>query len=842
MKSKSEKFSTIQKLLNKEEYLYAIRLLSEIKSGNESHHEKLLKDYLYRKIPSKYKVVESTDSITADIAWPKITIVTPSYNQGKFIEETILSVLSQNYPNLEFFVIDGGSNDETLEVIKKYEKYIDYWVSEKDGGQSDAINKGFKRSKGDILTWLNSDDQFHQNALFSVALSFALEQKDLIVGICDVYNEGVKKKRHISSFGGDKLPIIDLLNLEGSWNKGEFFFQPEVFFSRRIWEISGAHVKTNLFYSMDYELWCRFAINNASVHRIGKSLIKFREHEEQKTSATDKFKAELISVKTQFIKDNKLEWKEGQESFFDLPLKILMINDNGFKYGAGIAHERIFLSLELAGHKVKVIALPVVRSKSADDAFWNEINLFGADFIIFGNLHSNININMDIYRKIMELDLFKFIVTHDFWAITGRCAYMLECKKYLEYCDDGCATYSEYPALPKELIGENYLVKQDILKNSSNVVFLCNSSWSHNVVTQWRNVKKYEHINVERIHLGLPNDKFKPQNKLENRYRLEFGEKDFLLLYSVSSLSEHRKGADKIKQILEKLNRPNITLVLLGNPDIEFNPKGVRVAKMGYVTDTSRLIEIMSICDVHISGSQEETFGQVFIEAAAVGLPSIGYMRTGILDAVKEGITGGLVLNELEFIKKIQMYYDDRSLIERLRFSTTLYANNEFTLEKMYLGMHGLFQKYISRDKDKYRAKIEFMPFHRLVNDDGNKFRCVYLKGISNKEGPYPPKYPFELNWCHSEESILEVFVPDNNESIILKVLNTIFNSQKIDIFVDDILYDKKVIPQFEVFEFKVDFVKAGWKKVIFKPSKLKEPVNQETRALAFMLIDVIND
>ena len=92
--------------------------------------------------------------------YPKISVITPSYNQGIYIEETIQSVLNQNYPNLEYIIIDGGSNDSTVEVIKKYESKIDFWVSEKDKGQADAINRGFAKATGDILCWLNSDDYF----------------------------------------------------------------------------------------------------------------------------------------------------------------------------------------------------------------------------------------------------------------------------------------------------------------------------------------------------------------------------------------------------------------------------------------------------------------------------------------------------------------------------------------------------------------------------------------------------------------------------------------------------------------------------------------------------------
>jgi glycosyltransferase involved in cell wall biosynthesis len=90
--------------------------------------------------------------------YPKITIVTPSFNQGEFLEETIQSVLNQGYPNLEYIIIDGGSTDKSVDIISKYSKELSYWVSEKDNGQSEAINKGFRKATGEIVTWLNSDD------------------------------------------------------------------------------------------------------------------------------------------------------------------------------------------------------------------------------------------------------------------------------------------------------------------------------------------------------------------------------------------------------------------------------------------------------------------------------------------------------------------------------------------------------------------------------------------------------------------------------------------------------------------------------------------------------------
>ena len=106
------------------------------------------------------------------IDWPKFTIIIPTYNQGQFIEETIRSILLQNYPNLELLIFDGGSTDNTVEIIKKYENWINYWVSESDRGQSHAINKGLEKVTGELINWVNSDDSLTQQSLFEVANYF----------------------------------------------------------------------------------------------------------------------------------------------------------------------------------------------------------------------------------------------------------------------------------------------------------------------------------------------------------------------------------------------------------------------------------------------------------------------------------------------------------------------------------------------------------------------------------------------------------------------------------------------------------------------------------------------
>jgi glycosyltransferase involved in cell wall biosynthesis len=206
--------------------------------------------------------------------WPRISIVTPSYNQRDFIEETIRSVLLQGYPDLEYIIIDGGSTDGSTDVIRKYERWLSFFVSEKDRGQGHAIVKGLEKATGEVLAWLNSDDTYCPETLEVVGEILSQRPDlDLLYGDCEM----------VDAKGG----IIDLIEARHGrlpeLLAKDFIPQPSVFFRASAWGRVGG-LDTSLSFILDYDLWIRMMLKGVKFHYLPHPLSRFRWHDVSKSS------------------------------------------------------------------------------------------------------------------------------------------------------------------------------------------------------------------------------------------------------------------------------------------------------------------------------------------------------------------------------------------------------------------------------------------------------------------------------------------------------------------------------------------------------------------------------
>jgi glycosyltransferase involved in cell wall biosynthesis len=214
-----------------------------------------------------------TERMPNGAEWPRISIVTPSLNQGRFIEHTMRSVLLQAYPNLEYLVVDGGSTDDTLAIIRKYEPFLDGVVSEPDQGQVDALNKGMQRTTGSILAFINSDDFYLPGAFAHIAQKFQdAPAADLVYGGCLIVDQAGQEL--IEHFG-DISSLDDILDYEHVWRGNRELVQPETFWRRSIFEKTGPfHAKPGS--SFAYEYWCRMLIAGAKFQRLDEPIACFR--------------------------------------------------------------------------------------------------------------------------------------------------------------------------------------------------------------------------------------------------------------------------------------------------------------------------------------------------------------------------------------------------------------------------------------------------------------------------------------------------------------------------------------------------------------------------------------
>ncbi|MDY6802577.1 MAG: tetratricopeptide repeat protein [Cyanobacteriota bacterium] len=747
--------------------------------------------------------------------WPKISIVTPSYDRGKFIEETILSIVNQDYPNVEHILIDGGSTDETMTVVDRYREHFSYVVSEPDSGQSNALNKGLSRATGEILTWVNSDDRLAPGALYAIALAFHTSKADIVAGVCQVFEEDEEILQHVTSAPDGLLALDDILDVENCWLSGKFFHQPEVMFSRAIWEKIGGALDESLYYSMDYQMWAQFAACGARIQAIGTPTAQFRMHPEQKTSATEKYQPELLKTRDALrVKYNRPTPKLPES---DRPkrhaLRVVFLNDLGFEGGAGIAHKEIARALGLAGHEIIPIA---GRSRwsfeAADFSAAEAYELVASvkpDLVVVGNLH---NIKNDI--ELLEMLAAKFptiFVMHDQWLLTGRCAYIGSCEKYTTQCDADCPTSNSYPSLLPGKIADVFTRKRELVKNSENLLVLGNSNWTTNwarfalLNTPFPEVYQLLEKRFQPLRLGLDLEIFQPGDKKNCRRMLGLPEDKFIVLTGSTSMQDTRKGASHLIEALEIANLENAMLVGFGNTQ-KVESK-IEVFTTGYLDDRSILALYYSAADLFVGPSLEESFGQTFVEAAACGTPAVGYAIGGVKEAIADGVTGRLVSgkNPEALAKVISELYYDRQQLELLSISAPIHVRNTYSYRSIYQSF------MVALERSGWQEKLGLDPISKFAleapkicrpifisasPEDAQKengigygvdVKCAVVSGFSNVEASQPQIGIFSPSrWALWPKSRIAIISDEEKAGQILISFRNISADQFVELWNED--------------------------------------------------------
>lgn len=249
---------------------------------------------------------------------PKISIVIPTLNQSDTLEHTLLSIINQDYSNLEIILVDGGSNDNTSEIVNKYRDWISCYIYGKDTGQSNAINLGFSCATGNILAWINSDDYYLPFAFSRVVSTFVGNDNiDLVVGAGDVITRDCRFLKHIIAMKMDRTNV-------NKWSKGEWIMQQSCFWSSELWNKSGG-VDESLRLLMDFDLWFRFS-SHANCSTINEPLAAMRYYPEIKTVSL----REHVKAETAYVLAKNGEFEELKKLVAELVTinkKLLSVNE-----------------------------------------------------------------------------------------------------------------------------------------------------------------------------------------------------------------------------------------------------------------------------------------------------------------------------------------------------------------------------------------------------------------------------------------------------------------------------------------------------------------------------------
>jgi hypothetical protein len=523
--------------------------------------------------------------------------------------------------------------------------------------------------------------------------------------VCNLHSNGKFLRRHLTSCPSGPFTVDDLLDIDGCLLQGQFLYQPEMFFSRDLWERAGGYVEEALFYSMDYDLWLRFAEQGARLHVIGHSICLFRVHEQQKTYRVENFRPELIRVRDRHLRQTGRARQGTNRVILPRPyLRVVLLNDVGDSNGAGRAHQWLGTAIALAGHPVMPLAIcpEPTRSSLSNDQILSAIAGCEPDLVIVGSIQS------------AQLDP----------ALIGRIS-------------------QRWPTLQ---------VLHDLTPLMGMGVFDGNHAPILAAVTDWiEKLARQRYADappgsptaeeggpiIIRAHYGLPVDLFKPQDRTMCRNLLGLPQDRFVILVSPhlpGSGAGH--GIKHLLTALETLKLPDLVVVFMGEAPAGAAGRGFETQTMEPKLEPEQLAMFYSAADLVVCPSVIDTFAQVLVEAAACGTPSLGLASPGVNEAMTDGISGRICSPEAGAVAKtIGAIYNDPQLCRDLSTWGRIWVENEFSLRTAY---HKLFARL---NELGWMQKLAYVPRISFLYDNMLQRPITYLQtGGQRLVGPTPTK------------------------------------------------------------------------------------------------------
>ena len=401
------------------------------------------------------------------------------------------------------------------------------------------------------------------------------------------------------------------------------------------------------------------------------------------------------------------------------------------------------------------------------------------------------------------------IFLHDLWWVTGRCAYTGTCDKLIVGCDDLCPTPENYPPLAPSLIHDAWADKRAVLASPRHPTLVALSDWARDVSRTA--LRTRDERLVDRMVLGLPTDVFRPVDRTAARRRLGLPEDEFLVLFTATDTQDLRKGPDTVRRVIQGLPEHGIVFVTVGHGFLT-EIEGRRVIAMPYTSEPEDVALLYAAVDAIFAPSREETLGQIYIEAASCGTPSVAFANTGVVDAIVDGTTGRLAPNGSDegLCAILSTLSRDRAGRDDLGRWARLHAEAAWSLEACYRGLFQVLRRQGIVDRLGLPHKIGFRP-----DACGGQVRALAdaalgwtpVSGVGREEGPYPEAGMMtRFRWLHHPECRLDLRAETSGPHVVaLRFQNRLFAEQTIRVAIDgteiaDLALDHRSGEDFDVF------------------------------------------